>query len=74
MSVLVGKKYPSFSFCGCKWWSDELSNFSIRSIFRKKTSIILFLSERLLLLYVRRNYLAFQNKLGEFEDRGVEVV
>tara|TARA_B000000565_G_C23744553_1_gene362294 strand:- start:631 stop:1263 length:633 start_codon:yes stop_codon:yes gene_type:complete len=73
MSVLVGKKAPSFKASAVVNGGQIVSNFSLDQFLGKKPVLFFFYPKDFTFVCPTELF-AFQNKLGEFEDRGVEVV
>lgn len=73
MSVLVGKKAPSFKASAVVNGGQIVSNYSLDQFVGKKP-VLLFFYPKDFTFVCPTELFAFQNKLSEFEDRGVEVV
>ena len=73
MSVLVGKKAPSFKASAVVNGGQVVSNFSLDQFVGKKPVLFFFYPKDFTFVCPTELF-AFQNKLGEFESRGVEVV
>ena len=73
MSVLVGKKAPSFKASAVVNGCQVVSNFSLDQFVGKKPVLFFFYPKDFTFVCPTELF-AFQNKLGEFESRGVEVV
>ena len=73
MSVLVGKKAPSFKASAVVNGGQIVSNYSLDQFVGKKPVLFFFYPKDFTFVCPTELF-AFQNKLSEFEDRGVEVV
>ena len=73
MSVLVGKKAPSFKASAVLNGGQIVSNYSLDQFVGKKPVLFFFYPKDFTFVCPTELF-AFQNKLSEFEDRGVEVV
>ena len=73
MSVLVGKKAPSFNASAVVDGGQIVSNYSLDQFVGKKPVLFFFYPKDFTFVCPTELF-AFQNKLSEFEDRGVEVV
>jgi len=73
MSVLVGKKAPSFKASAVINGGQIVSNYSLDQFVGKKPVLFFFYPKDFTFVCPTELF-AFQNKLSEFEDRGVEVV
>tara|TARA_B100000614_G_scaffold256838_1_gene276102 strand:- start:1667 stop:2299 length:633 start_codon:yes stop_codon:yes gene_type:complete len=73
MSVLVGKKAPSFTAQAVLNGEDFVENFSLDQFIGKK-SVIFFFYPKDFTFVCPTELFAFQDKLDEFKKRNVEVV
>ncbi len=73
MSVLVGKKAPSFSAAAVINGGEIVNDFSLDQ-FIGKNHVLLFFYPKDFTFVCPSELHAFQAKLGEFEARGVKVV
>ena len=73
MSVLVGKKAPSFSAGAVINGKEVVSGFSLDQ-FIGKNEVLFFFYPKDFTFVCPSELHAFQSKLGEFEARGVKVV
>ncbi|MDA9344900.1 peroxiredoxin [Flavobacteriales bacterium] len=73
MSVLVGKKAPSFKAAAVVNGSQIVSDYSLDQ-FAGKNPVLFFFYPMDFTFVCPTELFAFQNKLAEFEARGVEVV
>ena len=73
MSVLVGKKAPSFKAAAVVNGSQIVSDYSLDQ-FAGKNPVLFFFYPMDFTFVCPTELFAFQNKLSEFEARGVEVV
>ena len=73
MSVLVGKKAPSFSAGAVINGKEVVSGFSLDQ-FIGKNEVLFFFYPKDFTFFCPSELHAFQAKLGEFEARGVKVV
>ncbi len=73
MGVLVGKKAPSFSAPAVVNGGEVVNDFSLDQ-FAGKNEVILFFYPKDFTFVCPSELHAFQDKLGEFEKRGVKVV
>ena len=73
MSVLVGKKAPSFKASAVVNGGQIVSNYSLDQFVGKKPVLFFFYPKDFTFVCPTELF-AFQNKLSEFEARGVEVV
>ena len=73
MSVLVGKKAPSFKAAAVVNGSQIVSDYSLDQ-FAGKKPVLFFFYPMDFTFVCPTELFAFQNKLSEFEARGVEVV
>lgn len=73
MSVLVGKKAPSFSATAIINGGESVSGYSLDQFIGKKTVLFFFYPKDFTFVCPTELF-AFQEKLGEFAARGVEVV
>lgn len=73
MSVLVGKKAPSFSATAVVNGGDIVENFSLEQYIGKKYVIFYFYPLDFTFV-CPTEIIAFQDKLAEFEKRNVQVV
>lgn len=73
MSVLVGKKAPSFSAAAVINGGEIINDFSLDQ-FIGKNHVLLFFYPKDFTFVCPSELHAFQAKLGEFEARGVKVV
>jgi peroxiredoxin (alkyl hydroperoxide reductase subunit C) len=73
MSVLVGKKAPSFKAAAVVNGSQIVSDYSLDQ-FAGKKPVLFFFYPMDFTFVCPTELFAFQNKLAEFEARGVEVV
>lgn len=73
MSVLVGKKAPSFSAAAVINGGEIINDFSLDQ-FIGKNQVLLFFYPKDFTFVCPSELHAFQAKLGEFEARGVKVV
>ena len=73
MAVLVGKKAPDFSASAVVNGDEIVDNFTL-SQFKGKKYVLLFFYPKDFTFVCPTELHAFQEKLNEFESRGVEVV
>ena len=73
MSVLVGKKAPSFSSKAIIDGEKIVENFSLEQFIGKKT-VILFFYPKDFTFVCPTELFAFQEKLQDFKDRNVELI
>lgn len=73
MSVLVGKKAPKFSTSAVINGNQIVSDFTLDQFLGKK-DVILFFYPADFTFVCPTELVAFQEKLGEFEKRGVAVI
>lgn len=73
MSVLVGKKAPSFSANAVVNGNEIVENYSLDQFFGKKY-VVLFFYPADFTFVCPTELIAFQDSLGEFESRDVAVV
>jgi peroxiredoxin (alkyl hydroperoxide reductase subunit C) len=73
MSVLVGKKAPSFSATAVVKGGQMEENFSLDQ-YKGKNHVVFFFYPKDFTFVCPSELHAFQAKLGEFEERGVKVV
>jgi peroxiredoxin (alkyl hydroperoxide reductase subunit C) len=73
MSVLVGKKAPSFSAGAVVNGKEIVADFSLDQYIGKNHVVFFFYPKDFTFVCPSELH-AFQNKLGEFESRGVKVV
>ncbi|HEX4888528.1 MAG TPA: peroxiredoxin [Luteibaculaceae bacterium] len=73
MAVLVGKKAPSFTAKAVVGGDEIVDNFSLDQYLGKKYVIFFFYPKDFTFVCPTELH-AFQEKLGEFESRGVAVV
>lgn len=73
MSVLVGKKAPSFEALAVTNGEDIVENFSLDQ-YIGKSHVLFFFYPKDFTFVCPTELHAFQSKLQEFKDRGVEVV
>ena len=73
MSVLVGKKAPSFSAGAVVNGGEIVENFSLDQ-YVGKNPVVLFFYPKDFTFVCPSELHAFQNKLAEFEERGCKVV
>lgn len=73
MSVLVGKKAPSFSAPAVVNGGEIVDNFSLDQ-YLGKNHVVFFFYPKDFTFVCPSELHAFQSKLGEFEARGVKVV
>ncbi|MGB0404388.1 MAG: peroxiredoxin [Salibacteraceae bacterium] len=73
MSVLVGKKAPSFSESAIVNGGEVADNYSLDQ-FVGKSHVLFFFYPKDFTFVCPTELFAFQAKLGEFEKRGVQVV
>ena len=73
MSVLVGKKAPSFSSKAIIDGEKIVENFSLEQFIGKKT-VVLFFYPKDFTFVCPTELFAFQEKLQDFKDRNVELI
>tara|TARA_B100000900_G_scaffold66941_1_gene52156 strand:- start:22743 stop:23375 length:633 start_codon:yes stop_codon:yes gene_type:complete len=73
MSVLVGKKAPSFSSKAIIDGEKIVENFSLEQFIGKKT-VVLFFYPKDFTFVCPTELFAFQEKLKDFKDRNVELI
>lgn len=73
MGVLVGKKAPSFSAPAVVNGGEVVADFSLEQYIGKNDVVFFFYPKDFTFVCPSELH-AFQNKLGEFEARGVKVV
>jgi peroxiredoxin (alkyl hydroperoxide reductase subunit C) len=73
MSVLVGKKAPGFSATAVVNGGEMVKNFSLEQYLGKKHVVFYFYPADFTFV-CPTEIIAFQDKMGEFEKRGVAVV
>jgi peroxiredoxin (alkyl hydroperoxide reductase subunit C) len=73
MSILVGKKAPSFSAQAVVNGKEFVKGFSLEQFVGKKPVLFFFYPKDFTFVCPTELF-AFQNKLAEFESRGCEVV
>ena len=73
MSVLVGKKAPSFSAGAIIKGGETVANYSLDQFIGKK-AVLFFFYPKDFTFVCPTELFAFQNKLSDFEARGVEIV
>ena len=73
MSVLVGKKAPSFKTAAVINGGQVVSDYTLDQFIGKK-AVLFFFYPKDFTFVCPTELFAFQNKLSEFEKRGVEVV
>jgi len=73
MAVLVGKKAPSFSASAVVNGGEIVENYSLDQFLGKKYVVLYFYPADFTFV-CPTEIIAFQDKIAEFESRGVEVV